>query len=203
MIALALALVCVPSSTVTPMLEDGAPIARVENRRFTKDDRVLTRVGFAWWSRDDLRVNPGIAIEGTWYLTEQLGLDLVSATVYFSTLSASADALRRQTGLLPDSQRPLVRAMAGARWSFAYGKVLLESLGVIVHLDVAARAHVGLVITEKAPNPGGDLGLAVQARAGDLVSIWIDGGWLATYESRQSASFASGLSLAVGVGLLW
>lgn len=203
MIGIVLLLVAAPTSTTAPMLEDGPPVTRVEQRRFAKDDRVLTRVGLAWWSRDDLRINPGITVEGSWYLSEQLGLDLVSATVYFSTLSSAADALARQTGLLPDSQRPLVRAMTGARWSFAYGKILLESIDTVIHIDVAARIHVGLVITDVAPNPGGDLGLAIQARVGDVLSVWCDGSWLASYEERQSTDFASGLSLAVGAGLMW
>lgn len=188
------------TSTDTP---DGTPYARVEARRFAHDDRLFVRAALAWWSRDDLRTNPGLTLEGTWYLTETVGLDLASVTVFFSQLAATADALRRQTGLLPDSQKPLVRAMVGARWGFAYGKWLIEDLGVVVHADAAVRGHLGLVITDAAANPGGDLGLTLQLRAADHLLVWVDAGWLASYEARVGTSFASGLLLHGGVGVTW
>lgn len=193
----------VATSSAAAPRPDGTPLARVEARRFPHDGRVFVRAGFAWWSRDDLRTNPGVTAEATWYVSETVGLDLLSATAYFSQLADSAAALRRETGLLPDSQKPLVRAMVGARWGFAYGKILLESWGAVLHLDASARAHLGLVITDTAPNPGGDLGLTVQLRVHDRALVWIDGSWLATYESRAGTSFASGLQLGTGVGLAW
>lgn len=191
------------TATAAPSLSDGTPLARVEARRFPHDGRVFVRTGFAWWSRDDLRTNPGLTAEGTWYVTETIGLDLLSTTVYFSQLAESAAVLRRQTGLLPDSQKPLVRAMTGLRWGFAYGKILLEDAGVVLHLDASLRAHAGVVITDGAVNPGGDLGLAVQVRVHDRVLVWLDGSWLATYEERKASALASGLQLGTGVGLAW
>jgi hypothetical protein len=190
----------VETSSQTP---DGTPYARVEARRFVHDGQVFVRAGFAWWSRDDLRVNPGVTVEGTWYLSETIGLDLASVTVFFSQLASAADALRRQTGLLPDSEKPLVRAMVGARWGFAYGKWLIEDLGVVVHADAAARVHAGLVITDAAVNPGGDLGLTLQLRVGERGLLWLDGGWLASYEDREATSLASGLLVNAGLGLTW
>jgi hypothetical protein len=195
----AIAVAQVETSTQTP---DGTPYARVEARRFVHEDHLFFRAGFAWWSRDDLRVNPGLTLEGTWYLSETIGLD-ASATVFFSQLASAADALRRQTGLLPDSEKPLVRAMIGARWGFAYGKWLIEDLGVVLHADAAARAHVGLVITDAAVNPGGDLGVTLQLRVGERGLVWLDGGWLASYEDREATSLASGLLVSAGLGLTW
>lgn len=191
------------TSTAAEERPDGTPLARVEARRFPHDGRVFVRAGFAWWSRDDLRTNPGITAEATWYLGESFGVDLLSVTTYFSQLAASAEALRRETGLLPDSQKPLVRIMTGARWGFAYGKILLEDAGVVLHLDASVRAHLGVVVTDSAPNPGGDLGLTLQLRIHDRALVWMDGAWLATYESRVGTSFASGLQLGTGVGLTW
>jgi hypothetical protein len=196
----AVAVAQVETSTQTP---DGTPYARVEARRFVHDGHVFVRAGFAWWSRDDLRVNPGVTVEGTWYVSETIGLDVASVTVFFSQLAAAADALRRQTGLLPDSEKPLVRAMTGARWGFAYGKWLIEDLGVVLHADAAARVHAGLVITDAAVNPGGDLGLTLQLRLGERGLLWLDGGWLSSYEDREATSFASGLLVNAGLGLTW
>lgn len=190
----------VETSTQTP---DGTPYARVEARRFAHDGRIFVRAAFAWWTRDDLRVNPGLTLEGTWYLSETLGLDVASVTVFFSQLATAADALRRQTGLLPDSQKPLVRAMVGGRWGFAYSKWLIEDLGVVLHADAAVRIHAGLVITDAAANPGGDLGLTLQLRLGERGLLWVDGGWLASYEVRRGSSVASGLLLHGGLGLTW
>ncbi|MFO0725039.1 MAG: hypothetical protein U1E65_14765 [Myxococcota bacterium] len=176
-----------------------APV-RVEQRLFDKDGRLLLRAAFAWWARDDLRLDPGLTVEGTYYLSERLGLDL-SGTGFFSTLDGTAGQLRRSTGRLPDSQAPIVRAMAGARWAFAYGKFLLEGLDMVVHADLGLSARAGVIITDVSVNPSAELGAALQIRLGPHALVAVEADWLGGYEKRTRSEVSSGLLLAVGLGL--
>lgn len=179
-----------------------SPTHRVERRAFVKSDRLSLRTGFAYLSRSDFYENPGVSLAGTWYVDEMLGVDVVSATFFLSTLSDSAAALRRTTGLLPDSQKPIARLTTGGRLAFAYGKLLIEPLDMVVHMDASAMVHVGLLFTDTAPNVGGDLGLELQAAIVNRGLVFVQGSWLASYERRSTTRFASGLLVGVGVGLI-
>jgi hypothetical protein len=182
----------------------------VENRLFSKSERFVARAGFSWLARDDLRTNPGVSLDLGWYPSEVLGLELVSLTGFFSELSGTADALRRSTGLLPDSEKPLLRATGGARLSFAYGKLLIEEADTVLHLDASFAAHAGALITERDSETGGgvganfaaDLDLALQVAIGARALVFAQGGWMLGYERRTTTSFASGLLLTFGLGVL-
>lgn len=177
-------------------------IRRVEHRLFAKSDHLILRTGFSYLSRADFYASPGVTASATWYLDEWLGLDLLSATFFFSERTEAAAAVERETGYVPDSQRPILRATAGARFAFAYGKLLLEALDSVVHLDASAFAHAGVLVTDEAPNLGGDLGLSVQLRAREVVLVFAEIGWLGSYEDRRNTSFASGLLAAFGLGVV-
>lgn len=174
----------------------------VEQRLFRKDGRLIARAGFTYLSRGDFYRSPGIALDATWNASEQLGIDVVSSTLFLSHLTATAAQLRRTTGLLPDSQKPVLRLATGGRWSFAYGKVLVEALDRVVHFDASATAHAGVLFTNETVNPGGDLGLALQARAHDRVLVWIEAAWFLSYEARTSSSVASGPMATIGMGFV-
>lgn len=173
---------------------------RVERRHFQKSGRALVRTGFAYLSRGDLFTNPGVSLEGTWYPDEAVGVDLLSATLFFSSLNHTAEALRRSTGLLPDSQRPIARLATGARFAFAYGKLLVEELDAVIHVDLSVSAHVGTLITSAAPNLAGDLGLAIQAAILPRAFVWAEAAWLLSYELRTSGRLASGPMASAGIG---
>jgi hypothetical protein len=162
------------------------PSGRLELRVFQKEGHVIVRAGFNYLARADFYTNP---------------FEL-SGTYYFSQLTNTAEALRKTTGLLPDSQRPIARAMGGARFAFAYGKLLIEWLGTVVHADAGLSLRLGVLITNEAVNFGGDLSLGVQVVAWDRLLIFLEGGWLASYEKRSTSSFASGLATTVGIGIL-
>lgn len=176
---------------------------RIERRWFHKDGRLIARTGASYWSRGDLRVNPGLSLDVGWYPEETVGIDLVSATVFFSTLSSTALALRKSTGLLPDSQQPFARLMTGARYSFAYGKLLAEAFDTVLHFDASAAAHVGLIVTDVAPNLGGDLGLGMQVGVGSHVLVWVEVSVVLSYEERTTSDFAAGPLGTLGLGWIW
>jgi hypothetical protein len=177
------------------------PSGRIELRVFQKEGHVIVRAGFTYLARADFYTNPGVSLDVAWYPWEFLDFEL-SGSAYFAQLTSTAEALRETTGLLPDSQKPIARAMGGARFAFAYGKLLIEALDTVVHADAGVSLHLGVLITNEAVNFGGDLLLGVQVVALERLLIWVEGGWLASYERRSTSSFASGLATSIGIGLL-
>jgi hypothetical protein len=190
----------ITGTSTTPIAGDD-PESRLELRLFQKQGHVIVRTGFTYVARADFYTNPGVSLDVAWYPWEFLDFEL-SGTAFFSTLTSTAEALRKSTGLLPDSQKLLARAMAGSRLAFAYGKLLIEAFDTVVHADAGLSLRAGVLITDDAVNFAGDLSLSVQVVAFERLLIWVEGGWLAGYEKRNTTSFASGLTTSIGVGLL-
>ncbi|MBI2373273.1 MAG: hypothetical protein HYV07_04675 [Deltaproteobacteria bacterium] len=188
------------SITGTATVTDGSTIARVQARAFEKEGRLIARVGASNWSRGDLRRNPGAELELSWYATEQLGVDLLSASFYFSSLDAAAEDLRKTYGALPDSQRPLVRAAAGPRVAFAYGKMLVESLESIVHFDASVALHLGVLVTDRTANFEADVELALQVLLFDGLVTAIEVGLAGSYEARERSRLDLGPTFALSAG---
>ncbi len=174
---------------------------RVSQRRFAKERHVLVKTGFSYLSRGDFYQNPGVSAEVSWYPLEYLAIDFLSATVFFSQLRKTAAALRESTGLLPDSQKPIARVTVGGRFAFVYGKMLVELLETILHFDLSVGLHLGALITDRAPNFGGDLDLSFQVLAYGRLLAWTQLAWWGSYERRSRSSFDSGLLGTFGVGL--
>lgn len=178
------------------------PAARqtVQARLFTKAGRLHLRLGGSYLAREDFWISPGLTAELGFHFIEQLGLDL-SSTLYFSTLDAAARDLRASQGLLPDAQQPILRVALGPRWSFAYGKLLIEDAGLVVHLDASLLLRLGTMVTDRGVNFGGDVALAVQAQLGERWLVWAElSGWVG-YEERESSSVSAGPAGALGVGV--
>ncbi len=175
---------------------------RVEQRLFGKSGRLVGRAGFSYLSRGDFYNHPAISAELSYYPIEWIGVDLVG-TFFFSHLNATAEALRVSTGLLPDSQKPIVRIAAGGRLAFAYGKMLIESMGTVLHFDANLALHLGALKTDTSFNPAVDLGLALQVRAYERLLIYTELGWMVSYESRTNTNIASGPLGTLGVGVLF
>jgi hypothetical protein len=174
----------------------------VEHRAFEKAGRFAARAGVSWLARSDLRSNPGISVDLAWYAKESLSIEFLSATAFFSELDSTAEELRRSTGLLPDSQKPIARVTTGARFSFAYGKLLIEDADTVVHLDASAAAHIGALVTDVAPNASTDLDLAFQVGLGSHLVLWLEGGWLVSYERRTTSDISTGFLASAGFGVL-
>lgn len=189
------------TGTSTAPIAGDDPTARLELRLFQKQGRFIVRTGFTYLARADFYTNPGVTLDVAWYPWEFLDFEL-SGSFFFSQLTGTAEALRKTTGLLPDAQRPIGTAMGGARYAFAYGKLLIESLDTVVHADAGLSLHLGVLITDEAVNFGGDLSLGFQVVAFDRLLVWLEAGWLASYERRSTSRFASGLEASIGVGLL-
>ena len=181
---------------------------RVDRRLLVKQERIIVRAGASYLSRGDLRTNPGASLDIAWYPLEILAAE-ISASAYASSLNQTATALRKSTGLLPDSQKPLARVGLGGRVSFAYGKLLVESLDTVVHVDANAFLHAGVMITDEAVNFASDLGLGMHVGFGrgqgdllDRLLVWFEAGWIIGYENRSASKVASGPTATGGIGVI-
>lgn len=187
------------TSTLAAAAPESAVRARVENRLFQKSERVFVRLGLTYLAREDYWLSPGLTLEGGYAFSEQWALD-ASASVWASTLEASAKQLREQYGLLPDAQQPIARIVVGPRFSWAYGKMLIEELGWVLHFDLSVMLRVGGMITDQTFNPGGDLGLALQVGLDRNLIVFAEvAGWLG-YEERTSGALSGGPHATVGLG---
>ncbi|MEL6184586.1 MAG: hypothetical protein AAFU79_08185 [Myxococcota bacterium] len=187
------------TSSVAAGDKDSMPRATVEARTFSKAGRFLFRAGAVYWAREDFWISPGFTLEGGYHFDERWGVDL-SSSLYLSTLDAAARELRERDGVLPDAQQPILRVAAGPRYAFGYGKLLLEDLAIVLHFDLSLALRAGVLLTDQALNPGGELGLALQVSSGSFL-VWVElGGWLG-YEERSGGALAGGPYGAGGVGL--
>ena len=187
------------TSTVATPSTPGA--ARVERRVMRKKNRFAIRTGATYLAREDFYETPGLAFELSWYPHEWFAVD-VTGSAYFASLNSTAADLRRRLGLLPDSQKPLGQFMVGGRFAFAYGKFLIETLGVVMHADASVTAHAGGLVTDQTINFVGDVSLAGQVRLDDHFVVWLDIGWLLGFERRSASNFMAGPRGSAGIGVL-
>lgn len=190
------------ASTSTAAFAGPEPSAprTVERRLFTKQGRFHLRAGGAYWAREDFWISPGLTAELGYAPLEWLAVDL-SSTVFFSELDAAARDLRVEQGLLPDAQQPILRLVIGPRWSFAYGKILIEGTETVLHLDASLVLRMGAMFTDRAVNFGGDVGLAFQVSLDEGWFAWGEiAGWIG-FEERQSSSLAAGPLGSLGLGV--
>lgn len=189
------------TGTSTAVSEHGEPAPRyaVEARAFSKASRAFVRVGGIYLAREDFWISPGLTLEGGYHFDERWGID-VSSSLYFSTLDAAARQLREQQGFLPEAQQPILRLMAGPRYAFGYGKLLVEDLGVVLHFDLSLALRAGVLVTNRSTNPGGELALAVQVGLGTFL-VWLELGAGLGYEDRSTGALVGGPHGAGGFGL--
>ena len=116
---------------------------RVQQRFALKAKLVQIFGGVEYLSRGDFYNSPGMRIGATYYLLEPLGLEALLAHDW-SSLDATAEQVKTDTGLIPDSHPPGWRAMVGARYSIGYGKLMVGGLGGVVHFEPQAFLHGGI-----------------------------------------------------------
>lgn len=189
------------SSTATGAPEPKAR-ATIESRSFQKEGRWHLRAGGSYLALEDFWISPGVSAELGYYPWESLGVD-TSATLYFSTLTEGARELRGTQGLLPDAGQPLARLVVGPRWSFAYGKFLLEGTSSVLHFDMSLLLRLGVLVTDQNANFGGDIALAIQVGFEQRWLLWAEiGGWVGSDSGRRSGlSVGPAGTLGVGVQL--
>jgi outer membrane beta-barrel protein len=167
-----------------------APVL-VEHRLLVKESRWFFALGLGWLARGDYYDNPGLSASIAYWPIESTAVEL-RVSYFRSSLNGPAQALFDQKGLLPDSQQPSTRLMAGIRRDLAYGKLALA--GSVVHFDFQLGLHAGTLITTESATPALDLSAGLLVRISRRWFAQLDVAAMASYENRVRSS-----SLALGV----
>lgn len=128
-------------------VEPAEPVATVQRRFAPKLNTVSLHVLGAAQFRGDFYHHLGYGAALAYYPWEELGLEL-RAIGHYAWLTAEAEQVRRDTGLIPDTRAPVATFLLGARYSFGYGKVQIGD-AFIVHFDPQAVLHAGATIAEE------------------------------------------------------
>jgi len=188
-----------PSAIHEPAPRPEAAV-RVQQRFAVKAKQVQVYAGFEYLSRGDFYNSPGARIGATYYVREPLGLEVQLAHDW-SSLDATAERVKADNGLIPDSHPPGWRAVAGARYSIGYGKLMVGGLGGVVHFEPQAFLHGGI------HDNGGEIGASSDAGLGFLVFLTpklfarVDAAVTLDFESRSGTTigvWGALPSLAVG-----
>ena len=175
-------------------IEEPAPrpeaAVRVQQRFALKAKVVQIFGGFEYLSRGDFYNSPGLRIGATYYPLEPLGLEAQVAHDW-SSLDATAEQVKTDTGLLPDSHPPGWRAMVGARYSIGYGKLMVGGLGSVVHFEPQAFLHGGI------HDNGGEIGPSTDVGLGFLV--FLTPRFFARVDAAVTLDFESRSGTTIGV----
>jgi outer membrane beta-barrel protein len=162
---LALAVAAGPTAASKPsLLRNPAPRptaeVRVQNRFATKAKLWQLYGGVDYLSRGDFYTSPGARVGATYYLLEPLGVE-VQVSHFWSSLDDEAQRVRQTLGAIPDSHAPGWLALAGARYSIGYGKLMVGGVGGVIHFEPQAFAHAGVHDHDGDVGPSADLGLGL------------------------------------------
>lgn len=160
---------------------------RVQQRFALKAKQVQIFGGFEYLSRGDFYNSPGLRIGATYYLLEPLGLEALLAYDW-SSLDATAEQVKTDTGLLPDSHPPGLRAMLGARYSIGYGKLMVGGLGGVVHFEPQAFLHGGIHDNGGEIGPSTDAGLSFLVFLTPRFFARVDAAVTLDFESRSGTT---------------
>lgn len=178
-----------PSAIHEPAPRPEAAV-RVQQRFALKAKQVQIYGGFEYLSRGDFYNSPGLRVGATYYVLEPLGLEAQLAHDW-SSLDATAEQVKADTGLLPDSHPPGYRAMVGARYSIGYGKLMVGGLGGVIHFEPQAFLHGGI------HDNGGEIGPSTDAGLGFLV--FLTPRFFARADAAVTLDFESRSGTTIGV----
>ncbi len=182
-----------PSPVPVPAIHEPAPrpqpAARVQARFAEKARHVLVFAGGEYLSRGDFYNSPGLRIGATYYFLESLAGE-VQLSHYWSSLNATGRSVLRMVGEIPDSRPPAWLALAGARYSFGYGKILVGGVHGVIHLEPQVFAHVGIHDYGGDVQPTGDAGLGLLVFLTSRLFIRLDVAVTVDRESRSNQAVA-------------
>ena len=143
--------------------------------------------GIDYLERRDFYVSPGLRLGATYYLWESLGLE-VQVSHYFSRLNQAGQEVQHMLGVVPDSRAPTWLALAGARYAFGYGKMMIGGLGRPIHFEPQALAQFGLHVHDGSFGPSGLAGVGLLVHATPRWFFRLDGGMTVEVERRVTGT---------------
>jgi hypothetical protein len=174
----------------------------VEDRLFAISDRVMVVASASLLDRNDLLISPGIGVVVTHYLDDTFGVDYLLAQHFWTRERAAARQLREEVGYRPNRDWPSNQLMAGVRYAFGYGKLLMQPGGAVLHFIPELGLHGGVVLADAGAGARGAWQMSLAVRT--LVAQHL----LALVEIRLLASFEReglvvGTQPALGAGVMW
>ena len=193
-----------PLAPARGLIADPAPrpvtAVRVQSRYAIKSKQFQISGGFAYLSRGDFYVSPGVRVGGTYYLLEQLGLEL-QVSHFWSSLNAEAERIKETLGAIPDSHAPGWLMLAGARYSIGYGKLMVGGLGGVLHFEPQVFARGGLHVHDGDTGPSADTGLGLLVFVTPKLFARIDASVVYEREQRSGNGVSVwGIMPSIGVG---
>ena len=193
-----------PLAPARGLIADPAPrpltAVRVQSRYAVKSKQFQISGGFAYLSRGDFYVSPGVRVGGTYYLLEQLGLEL-QVSHFWSSLNAEAERIKETLGAIPDSHAPGWLMLAGARYSIGYGKLMVGGLGGVLHFEPQVFARGGLHVHDGDTGPSADTGLGLLVFVTPKLFARIDASVVYEREQRSGNGVSVwGIMPSIGVG---
>lgn len=147
-----------PASSIQEPAPRPQPAARVQARFVQKVHHTLLFAGAEYLARGDFYNSPGLRLGAAYQVLESLALE-IQLSHYWSSLNDEAQRLAQTLGAVPDTRPPTWLGLAGLRWSFGYGKLLVG--GGIIHLEPQLFAHAGIHDYGGDVQPSGDAGLGL------------------------------------------
>ena len=147
-----------PTSSIQEPAPRPQPAARVQARFAQKEHHTLLFAGGEYLARGDFYNSPGLRLGAAYQLVESIAIE-VQLSHYWSSLNDEAQRVAQTLGAVPDTRPPTWLGLAGVRWSFGYGKVLVG--GDILHLEPQLFAHAGIHDYGGDVQPSGDGGLGL------------------------------------------
>jgi hypothetical protein len=160
---------------------------RVQNRYAYNASAIHLFGGVDYLERRDFYISPGIRLGATYYLRESLGIE-VQASRYFSTLNQAALQVEHQYGVLPDSRAPGWLCVAGLRYAFGYGKMVLGGVNRAIHFQPQALLQGGLHVEGSTVGPSGIAGFGLLVHATRHAFVRLDGAMTVEREARVTGS---------------
>jgi len=164
-----------------------ATAVRVQQRFAVKAKLTQVFAGADYLSRGDFYNSPGVRVGAAYYVLEPLGVE-VQVGHFWSSLDATAEQVKTITGTLPDSHPPGWLALAGARYSIGYGKLMVGGLGGVIHFEPQAFVHGGVHDNAGEVGPSADFGLGFLVYLMPRVFLRADVSVTLDWETRSGAT---------------
>jgi hypothetical protein len=165
------------------------PVADVRvQSRYAQNARTLQVFGgIDYLERRDFYVSPGVRVGATYFVWESLGLEL-QISRYFSRLNLAGLQVEQMLGVVPDSRAPTWLLVAGGRYAFGYGKMMIGGLGRAIHFQPQALVQAGAHLHDGALGPSALAGVGLMVNATPRWFFRLDGGLTVEIERRVTGT---------------
>lgn len=193
---------CSPAQAAADQADENDDKPTIQDRFAVKESSVYGHLTGLTHIRNDFYSTFGFGIDAGYYPFESLGFE-ARWEILESNLTETALDLKDRTGLTPDAQPQRMMFLAGARWSFGYGKILILD-NWVAHFDPQLTLHGGVALAETRTLPTFKLGPSLVVHFAWGIQAKLDLPMSIQVEGRDRGSVTSfGFAPMLGVGWSW